>query len=130
MRTALAALGLVFAVGGAIGQPHLDVPIYAGGDNRFDACGGNGQVVGLDPNGDGFLSVRSGPGGRPFREVDRLYNGNLVAICTENGPWMGVVYGTRGTDCNVDTPWPVKQAYTGPCKAGWIHFRYLKVIAG
>lgn len=39
----------------------IDVPVMitpGGGD----ACA-NGEIVGLDPKGDGFLSVRSGPGG-------------------------------------------------------------------
>ncbi len=94
MRHALLALLFVLAAPAVHAQSRarLDVPIVIGGDTRLDACGGSGQIVGLDPNGDGFLSVRSGPGGRPFREIDRLFNGNLVYICEERGPWVAVVY--------------------------------------
>lgn len=112
------------------GGGRIDVPIVIGGSEKFDACTGSGHVVGLDPQGDGFLSVRSGPGGKPYSELDRLYNGSPVAICDEKGPWMGVVYGPRSMDCNTGTPWPTRMPYTGPCKAGWIHSRYVKVTAG
>ncbi len=112
------------------GGPKIDVPIVIGGSEKFDACLGAGHVVGLDPKGDGFLSVRSGPGGKPYAELDRLFNGNEVAICDEKGPWLGVVYGPRSMDCNTGTPWPTRMPYTGPCKAGWIHSRYVKVTAG
>jgi hypothetical protein len=47
-------------------QSHVDVPILIGGNDKLDACGSTGEVVGLDPKGDGFLSVQSGPGGRPL----------------------------------------------------------------
>ncbi|MDE4914779.1 hypothetical protein [Methylobacterium sp. 092160098-2] len=112
------------------GSRKIDVPIVIGGSEKFDACLGAGHVVGLDPQGDGFLSVRSGPGGKPYAELDRLFNGNEVAICDEKGPWLGVVYGPRSMDCNTGTPWPTRMPYTGPCKAGWIHSRYVKVTAG
>lgn len=112
-------------------QARIDVPVVLGGNNKFDACNSVGQIVGLDPNGDGFLSVRSGPGGRPYREIDRLYNGQQVSVCGEQGSWFSVVYPRRlSQDCNVGTPWPVRQPYTGPCAFGWVHQRYVRVIAG
>jgi hypothetical protein len=111
-------------------QPaRIDAPVVIGGNANYDACASTGQVVGLNPRGDGFLSVRSGPGGRPYREIDRLFNGNQVYICGETGPWLAVVY-PAGRDCGVSTPWPVRQPYTGPCRYGWIHSRYVRVIAG
>jgi hypothetical protein len=111
-------------------QPaRIDAPIVIGGNADFDACGSTGQVVGLNPRGDGFLSVQSGPGGRPYREIDRVFNGNQVYICGEVGPWLAVVY-PAGRDCGVGTPWPIRQPYTGPCRYGWIHSRYVRVIAG
>ncbi|WP_372423376.1 integron [Salinarimonas chemoclinalis] len=114
------------------GQGRIDVPVEVGGDGFLDGCWGIGQVVGLDPNGDGFLSVRSGPGGRQYREIDRVHNGQQVAICGEDGPWYAVVYSrTRDTSgCGVHTPWPVRQPYTGPCEYGWVHSRYVHVVAG
>jgi hypothetical protein len=57
----------------------IDAAIMIGGEEDLDACSSTGEVTGLDPSGDGFLSVRSGPGGRPYREIDRLFNGNRAA---------------------------------------------------
>lgn len=117
----------------ARGPAGLDVPIMAGGEPGLDACGTLGQVVGLDPNGDGDLSVRGGPGGPPHREIDRAYNGQAVAICDERGSWLAVVYAgatSRGLDCGVATPWPVHRPYTGPCEYGRVHRRYIRFVAG
>ena len=128
----LALLGCLFAasVSEAPAQPaaRLDVPVMAGGEEDLDACGSAGRIVGLNPRGDGFLSVRSGPGGKPYREIDRLYNGNEVIVCDEQGPWLAVVYGRD--DCGVGTPWPARKPYTGPCRSGWVHSRYVKIVAG
>lgn len=132
MRMILCAAAVtVLATAGSYGRDGLlDVPLMLGGNTKYDACGSEGQIVGLDPRGDGFLSVRSGPGGKPYREIDRLYNGNPVRICTYQGPWYGVVYGGDGRSCGVSSPWPERVPYTGPCKAGWIHSRYVTVTAG
>src|SRR4051812_2488679 len=97
MRTTvstLAAIALTAALSCAAAAEgrKIDVPIMLGGNEKFDACSSEGQIVGLKPGGDGFLSVRSGPGARPYREIDRLYNGNRVAICDDDGPWYAVVY--------------------------------------
>ncbi|GEO13953.1 integron [Microvirga aerophila] len=117
----------------ALAQPRarIDVPVMVGGTGVLDGCASVGQIIGLDPRGDGFLSVRSGPGGKPYREIDRLYNGNQVFVCHDKGPWLAVVYGQSadGT-CGVSTPWPVRQPYTGPCRSGWIHSRYVQIVAG
>jgi hypothetical protein len=114
--------------------PHsrIDVPIVLGSNADIDACA-NGLVVGLDPNGDGFLSVRSGPGGRRYHEVDRLFNGNQVFICERNGPWYAAIYNDAhewDRHCGVSTPWVERQSYTGPCRYGWIHSHYVQVVAG
>src|SRR5438132_1015418 len=89
----------------ASAQRRIDVPVILGGSPNLDACGGVGQIVGLDPYGDGFLSVRSGPGGRPYSEIDRLYNGNRVHVCGNRGPWYQIVYPAGPADCGVGTPW-------------------------
>jgi hypothetical protein len=129
--TVLATLLLFSAT--AMGQQmkKIDVPVMINADEG-DACA-NGEIVGLDPKGDGFLSVRSGPGGRPFSEIDHLFNGSQVYICGQQGPWYSVVYTPdRGlsSECGVSTPWSTRQAYTGPCRYGWVHSRYVKVTAG
>jgi hypothetical protein len=116
---------------GASAQEARDVQLYIGGDTNRDACPSTGDVVGLDPHGDGFLSVRSGPGGRPFREIDRIHNGQHVLICAQRGAWMGIVYdkGAGGTRCNVLTPHR-RRPYAGPCRAGWVHQRFIRKLAG
>ena len=107
-----------------------DAPIIIGGDESADACASSGDIIGLDPQGDGFLSVRSGPGGPPFREIDRLFNGNEVYVCASGGPWLAAVYSDkRDLDprCGVSKPWRTRQPYTGPCRYGWIHSRYVRM---
>jgi hypothetical protein len=133
-RPALVLFGCLTVLATAQAQQptrRIDVPVMVGGSGESDGCTSLGQIVGLDPNGDGFLSVRSGPGGKPYREIDRLYNGNRVFVCHNKGPWLTVVYGNSpdGT-CGVSTPWPVRQPYTGPCRFGWIHSRYVEIVAG
>jgi hypothetical protein len=117
----------------ALTRVQIDVPVLAGGEPGLDACASTGSVAGLNPRGDGFLSVRSGPGGRPFREIDRVYKGQHVYICDHQGPWFGVVYrkGGIGEDCGVSgSGWPRRVAYTGPCRHGWVHSRYIGDVAG
>ena len=124
----------LFIITAASAQPmkgRVDVLVMVGGEPDMDACPSGGTVTGLDPRGDGFLSVRSGPGGAKFREIDRVYNGMSLAICDQVGPWFVVVYSTDNrAECNVSTPWPRKQAYTGPCRYGWVHSRYVGDLAG
>ena len=106
----------------------VDVPIMiGGGENQNEACEEGADIVGLDPHGDGFLSVRSGPGGKQFREIDRVYNGMHVKVCGENGTWSAIVYDPSGDyrGCNVDGPWLTRMAYTGPCRYGWAFAKYV-----
>jgi hypothetical protein len=105
------------------------VPVIIGGDAGFDACGSSGVVVGLDPSGDGFLAVKSGPG-LSYSRIDKLYNGEQVYICGETDGWFAVVYTKIGRNCNVSTPWPIKLPYTGPCRSGWVFKRYVRGTAG
>src|SRR6516162_7872847 len=69
----------------------IDVPIVIGGDKEFNACTGTGEVILLDSKGDGFLPVQSGPD-RPYREIDRLFNGNKVFLCDQRGMFYAVIY--------------------------------------
>lgn len=128
-RITFATLAMICA-GTAVQAQTLDVPVMIGGSKEMDACFGNGVVTGLDPKGDNFLSVRSGPGGKPYREVDRLHTNDEVIICDQRGPWMAVVYGRN--DCWKITMSPLarRQPYPGPCRAGWIHKNYVRVTAG
>lgn len=100
---------VVVSAGYATAQT-LDVPI-------LDSCVSDGQmacyatstVSGLDPNGDGFLAVRSGPGTN-FPMIDKLYNGEVVEIIEFQGSWRGV-------------------RYRGGWK-GWAHANWLIDLAG
>jgi hypothetical protein len=103
----------------------VDVAIMAGG-----ACL-SGEVIGLDPNGDNFLSVRSGPGGQPYREIDRLFSSDVVRVCDRKAPWFAVVYSaTRKPQesCHIGSK-GTRRPYMGPCQYGWVHSRYIKVNA-
>lgn len=101
-----------------------------------DACPAQAKVVGLDPYGDNFLSVRSGPGGRPYDEKDRIHTGQILNVCSWGGTWIKVVYApgvfdlSQVRDCGVSTPWPVARPYVGPCRWGWVHKNYIEIVAG
>jgi hypothetical protein len=127
-----AAVATMMAAAPLAARSPIDVPVFAGGEPDSDACPSTGDVVGLNPRGEGFLSVRSGPGGKPFREIDRIYNGQHVYICEQRGVWLGVVYAKRddGIGCRVRRPWAVRAPYTGPCRSGWVHERYVGNLAG
>jgi hypothetical protein len=93
-----------------------------------DPCS-NGVVRGLNPRGDGFLSVRAAPSASR-REIGRLYNGRQVYVCQTRGAWYGIVYGRPGGDCGVTTPWIRRLPYTGPCRSGWVARRWVEIWAG
>ena len=131
-----AAVVAISAIGSSsvFGQPmprRVDVPVMVGAHADADACPSTGKVVGLNPRGDGFLSIQSGPGGKPYRQIDRVYNGMHLWICDQVGRWYAVVYSPDNRlNCNVSSPWSVRQAYTGPCRYGWVHSRYVGKLAG
>ena len=134
-RTAVCAAAVLF-LGSFIPASQADpvklaVPVIATGDGLLDACGALGRVSGLDPAGDNFLAVRSGPDGKQ-QEIDRLSSGAEVTICDEQGSWLGVVYPQKGSamDCGIDAL-PTGQApYAGPCRSGWVHQTFVEVVAG
>lgn len=105
------------------------VPVIAGQDPGYDACGTVGVVRGLNPKGDGFLAVRAGPSG-DYAMLDKVYNGYLVSICDQRGSWLGVVYSHDTMDCGVSTPWPRAGAYDGPCLSGWVFKKFVGDYAG
>lgn len=126
----VAALLLVFGIFGppALAQTRPAVPVVVGGDADLDACATLSEIRGLNPRGDGFLSVRSGPGTR-HAEIDRLFNGNQVYSCAEQGDWVGIIY-PFSRRCGVATPWPAARPYAGPCRSGWVHRRFVREVAG
>ncbi len=64
-----------------------------------------GAVYGLDPRGDGFLSIRTKPNGQ---EIGRLYNGSEVEILDQKNSW-----------------YKVKDVNSG--KIGWAYSKWIKV---
>jgi hypothetical protein len=126
---AAAALGaLTHAATGQEARVRPQVPVVIQADQDTDSCG-NGVVVGLDPHGDGFLAVKAGPD-LGFARIDKLYNGEDVLLCGYLGNWFAVVYTKDGRECNVMRGWLRTMPYTGPCRSGWVHRRWIKVIAG
>ncbi len=111
----------------AIRRGDRRIPIIIGGDADYDACGGTGEVNGLNPRGDNFLSVRSGPGSR-YNEVDRIKPGQNVFLCDEAGNWFGIVYGKY--DCGVMSPVATRQPYKGDCKSGWVSKKFVAITSG
>jgi hypothetical protein len=110
------------------------VPIMIGGTEEFDACGSWAEVSGLNPKGDGFLAVRTGPGADyPMR--DRLREGVGFYVCggSQNGKWLPIVYPRKGQNsdnCGVSSPVAHAVEYRGPCDYGWVNARWVKIIAG
>lgn len=99
---------------------------------QFDACGGYGQVTGLNPAGDNYLSVRSLPQAGSA-ELDRIGPDTGVIMCEAVNGFHGIVYRGEGQDdldceagANLDAPEP----YSGPCRSGWVSERFVTLIAG
>ena len=105
----------------------LDVPVIIRA-SELDPCS-NGVVRGLDPRGDGFLAVKSGPG-LGYRRIDKLFNGSQVWVCGGRGDWLAIIYARGCADCNVSSPWARTLPYTGPCQPGWVYRRWVEVYAG
>jgi len=105
------------------------VAVNVGGEAELDACGSVGEVYRLNPDGDNFLAVRAGPGSaHPMK--DKLHSKTQVYMCDQNGAWVGIVYGPDNVDCGVSSPIAERQSYAGACASGWVHGRYIKLIAG
>lgn len=131
MAIGLLALAWTIAIPPLPAMSEGAYPVLVGGDELSDACPSLGRVVGLDPKGDGFLSVREGPAPKE-RERDRLRSGASVTICDERGPWLGVVYSPNAgsVDCGVSSPRSARVPYDGPCRSGWVHGRFIEIVAG
>lgn len=108
MKGKAGAIALLLLAGPVRAQ-QLDVEFAIAEDGQAAGCAGS-QVAGLDPNGDGFLAVRTGPG-TGYRKIDQLYNGDLVRTCARSGSWIGVYYGQ-------------------PRRVGWVHGKWLVDGAG
>jgi hypothetical protein len=123
----LALMVLALPVLAAVGS----VPVLVGKVAELDACPALGQVGGFDPQTEGLLEVRTGPGAA-HAIVDKLAEGRRVFICDDRVAWIGIVYSNEpgDVDCGVGSPRDGPEPYTGPCRAGWVHSHWIKVIAG
>lgn len=104
------------------------------------------RIVGLRKGGDGYVSVRAAPSTRAA-ELDRLTAARLIIALTPATDWddvtfIGVIYPAGDGDaasrplheaCGVSetppTAPPFDRPYTGPCRSGWVHKRFVEVLA-
>jgi hypothetical protein len=102
--------------------PRIPVPLAAA--EGYGPCS-TAAVRGLN-RADAFLAVRSGPSVR-HHALARLGNGANVFACVRRGDWFGIVFApeSRQVDCGVLRPRRVNAYYSGPCRSGWVHERYL-----
>lgn len=132
MRLPAASLLLVFSAT-ASAQPTERVPWIGRAGHDLDACLTVGQVADLNPQGDNFLAVRALPSANGA-EKDRLDPGRWLWLCDEVGEWIGVVYSPDPNEepgnCGVASPVETERPYVGRCRWGWVHSRYVEVIAG
>ena len=106
------------------------VPVQVGGSAEFDACGTIIAVAGLNPGGDGFLALRTGPG-TSCPMIRKLLPDTQMWLCSQRGKWMGVlIRPPSDSQCGVGSPIPVRQPYNGPCLSGWVYGKYTTPIAG
>jgi hypothetical protein len=128
----LIAMGIVV---GSSEAPAADgKPVLVGGEADLDACGSSGIVIGLDPAGDNFLAIRSGPAVK-FAMLLRVRADQQLIICDwghddRGDEWLGVVVPVEGQDCGVGSPIAERRRYDGPCRSGWVHGKYVRIVAG
>ena len=106
------------------------VPIRLAVMPDTDGCSSLGIVNGLVSN---KLTVRAGPD-KAFIRIDSVSNGQHLYLCglSKDKNWHSVIYmpNEETPDCGVTSPAKSRDAYSGPCKYGWVHSAWLKVIAG
>lgn len=136
-----AAIVLFLTLFAATGQAQSIAPIMlrqqkVGGAVYVDGVTGWAKVQGLKAGGDGFLAVRDCPQAT-CAERDRLSNGRFVFSIVRRGEWRGVIYTVArnadfdrdaqecGLDENAARKLTKSQAYTGPCKWGWVNSRWV-----
>lgn len=100
-------------------------------ESSTNSCSARGEIHGLDPRGDGFLAVRTGPS-VDQKQVDELHNGDVVLLCDYRNGWHRVVYpgaGQRTAECSMSSaqkPEPMSDR----CRSGWVHGNWVKWVSG
>jgi hypothetical protein len=101
------------------------------GQPTTPACPDRGEIHGLDPEGDGFLAVRTGPG-TDHEQVDALHNGDVVSLCDYRNGWHRVVYSARASDvaeCSIKSDqMQARESMAEPCRSGWVHGNWVRWI--
>ena len=149
MKWQLPALVFLVAVTPALAQAVPDepvklVPVMDGG-KAIAQGGAVARIIGLKKGGDGFASVRGAPSLKGA-ERGRLTLGHPVYAINPYDDWkkatfISVIYldakeGAEGgleAACRIENPIPptatASKIYTGPCKSGWVHKRFVEVLA-
>ena len=126
------AVAALLGGGPALAADGEQVPQVGRDGPDMDACGGVGRVSRVNPTGDGLLPVFPLPSDQ-IRPKDRLVPDTLVWLCDAQGDWQGIVYASGQFqelgDCRVSSPVAAPQAYSGPCRSGWVPAKFLYVVA-
>ena len=122
----LSAAYAVAALNLALAQTYaLDVQVMEHANGDLDTCA-LGQVAAPLKEGEGFLVARSGPG-RNFDEIGQLQSGDEVWLFDRQGEWLGIVFGVVELSCN---PIENDQVVRTEGKKGWVHEKWIEVLAG
>lgn len=131
MTKFLIATAMIFGVCAAQAKPEgkarkpasISNNVMIGGEADLDACGGSGIVLATTT----LITFKSGQ--MSFDKVD--LNTNVMSCdASEDGAYVGIVFGKKGQDCGVGGPVPKRQEYKGPCKSGWIKKEFFELLAG
>lgn len=98
----------------------------------FAACNARGTV--RERPGVTTIPVRAAPYDSG-EEIDRLGLAAEFFICSRSHDqrWFGIVYdegGTAAERCGVGSPVARRQAYEGPCAAGWVSSAVVRLVSG
>jgi len=98
------------------------VPVMVGGEEDYDACGAAAEV--FSPSKKEVI-VYSAPSDAA-EAIGEVSTGIYVSVCdfsdeSIEGDWVGIVYKNEESQvCGVGATIETRQAYSGPCKSGWI----------
>ena len=98
----------------------------------FNACNAAGTTRHIAAGE--TLPVRSAPFDNGD-QVGAIPAGAQFFVCARSldQKWFGLVYSPDGKlagSCGVARPVSARQAYSGPCKSGWVASAYVELIAG
>ncbi|APE45692.1 hypothetical protein BOO69_19240 (plasmid) [Sulfitobacter alexandrii] len=86
MKKTLTSLAIMGALASTASAQNIVMP------NNYGPTDSGCLVKGLDPNGDGFLALRTGPGSK-YGQIGSLHNGDAAFIYGGQGRWLFVENG-------------------------------------